>query len=36
MIRELETSSYEDKLKELVWRRKGSEDLVIIFQDLKN
>lgn len=27
MIRELENSSYEEKLKELVWRRKGSEDL---------
>lgn len=28
MIRELENNSYEEKLKELDFRRKGSEDLV--------
>ena len=35
IIRELENLCYEEKLKELGLRRKGSDDLVIIFQYLK-
>lgn len=35
MISELENLSYEEKLKDWGLRRKGSEDLVIIFQYLK-